>query len=241
MTRPALALKLTRRELNTAVAKATQDLWDSIDLDNIDASWPAILDALIGIIAEAHGQGVEIAEDEYRTARLAAGILGDPPFAPATFRVDDLREALTINGPIALKVALRRRQSRERAIAVAMSRLVGTSTRLAADGARRTTLNMVAADGRSLGWARIPRPGACAFCMMLSTRGGAYKSRESALQTKDGLSYHAHCGCYPEPVFDDNWQPPKHVREAEKLYAETPTNGDAIKSFRAAYEAAQNT
>lgn len=43
-------------------------------------------------------------------------------------------------------------------------------------------------------WRRVPRPGACDFCLMLATRGAVYSSREVALG-RDGRKYHDFCRC----------------------------------------------
>jgi len=41
-------------------------------------------------------------------------------------------------------------------------------------------------------WRRIPEAGACAFCLMLATRGAVYSSARTA---GEGNAYHRHCRC----------------------------------------------
>jgi hypothetical protein len=55
-------------------------------------------------------------------------------------------------------------------------------------------------DGVFRQWRRVPRPGACDFCLMLATRGAAYRTRESALFTEDGRRYHDFCRCTAQLV-----------------------------------------
>lgn len=55
-------------------------------------------------------------------------------------------------------------------------------------------------DANYAGWQRIAEAGACDFCQMLTTRGGAYTSKASAELTSQDLAFHNNCRCYAEPV-----------------------------------------
>lgn len=46
-----------------------------------------------------------------------------------------------------------------------------------------------------LGYRRVPEPGACAFCLMLATRGAVYSSASTA---GGDNRFHAHCRCHPQ-------------------------------------------
>lgn len=60
--------------------------------------------------------------------------------------------------------------------------LAGASQRLIA-GAGRDTIDLnISSDRVLVGYARIPRAGACAFCGLLASRGAVYRSAESAGQ-----------------------------------------------------------
>lgn len=63
--------------------------------------------------------------------------------------------------------------------------------------AGRSTIAMSASRAR-IGYARSPEPGACAWCIMLASRGPVYGTVESA--GGEGNEYHDHCRCVPEPV-----------------------------------------
>lgn len=60
---------------------------------------------------------------------------------------------------------------------------------------RHTVMGNVVTDSRSVGWRRVPNPGACKFCMMLADRGAVYKS--------DSVYFAAHpnCMCGVQPMF----------------------------------------
>lgn len=121
------------------------------------------------------------------------------------------------------------------------------------DSGRDLTMAAVQADRHAIGWARIPKPGACAFCMLMSTRaanGFFYKSAETAGKIPasdifgpdakgDGNSYHPGCRCQVVPVFSKSWEPPQHVQDAVDLYdrvaADERGHGKAT-AFRRAYE-----
>jgi len=58
--------------------------------------------------------------------------------------------------------------------------LAGGMQRLISNGARDTIYDNVMNDRVRVGYARIPRPGCCAFCGLLASRGAAYNSAASA-------------------------------------------------------------
>lgn len=60
------------------------------------------------------------------------------------------------------------------------SLVAGGAQRLIANAGRATIANAALEDRTRVGFARIPRPGCCAFCSMLASRGAAYTSEESA-------------------------------------------------------------
>ena len=58
--------------------------------------------------------------------------------------------------------------------------LAGGMQRLISNGARDTIYDNVMNDRVRVGYARIPRPGCCAFCGLLASRGAAYNTAASA-------------------------------------------------------------
>ncbi|WP_250504848.1 hypothetical protein [Bowdeniella massiliensis] len=52
-------------------------------------------------------------------------------------------------------------------------------------------------------WARVPSLStgkACAFCIMLASRGSIYATQDKALQAQDGTRYHGGCRCRAIPI-----------------------------------------
>jgi hypothetical protein len=73
------------------------------------------------------------------------------------------------------------------AVADAKARLAAATERLVLDAGQQTIVQNVAADRKARGYARIPEPNACAFCLMLATRGAVYKT-DRAGRTSNGRS-----------------------------------------------------
>ena len=102
--------------------------------------------------------------------------------------------------------------------------------------ARSQTEQAVKRDPRPPRWARIPEPDACAFCMMLATRGAVYASAESA---GDGINrYHSRCRCDVVAVHG-RWEYAPEVADALDLYKRVTNNVSGkgkARAFRRAWE-----
>jgi hypothetical protein len=96
------------------------------------------------------------------------------------------------------------------------------------DAARATITDAVATDPEAVGWARVAKPTACAFCRLLTTRGGVYTSETVKFRAHNG------CSCTAEPVFKgQRWEPSAHVRQWRAEYKRAAAmKGDTLKNFR---------
>lgn len=65
------------------------------------------------------------------------------------------------------------------------------------DGSREYLIKSLSNDRREKWVARGVRPGCCAFCAMLASRGFVYWSENSAMRNAIGEQYHPNCHCYP--------------------------------------------
>lgn len=98
------------------------------------------------------------------------------------------------------------------------------------------------ADPAAKRWARVTRPGACSFCLMLAARGARYRTEDTAnfrahnvVDGKGGL-----CRCDVEPLFGDHYEAPAHVRAAAGLWSDVTdglSGADARNAFRRAVAA----
>lgn len=75
---------------------------------------------------------------------------------------------------------------------LARKKLEGVLNRLVLQPGRDTVFETTRRDGT--GYARIPEPGACPFCLMLASRGAVY-TKDTVLQAKSLHKYHDHCRC----------------------------------------------
>lgn len=83
-------------------------------------------------------------------------------------------------------------------LGTALARTEAASQKLVADMNRQTIQRSAIRDPNARGWARFTEPGACAFCVMLSARGGVY--------TEESVKFgsHDHCHCLAGPVWNEN-------------------------------------
>lgn len=109
-------------------------------------------------------------------------------------------------------------------------RLTVMALRLVRDGARNTVVGSVRRDPARPMYRRVAKGGACGFCLMLSSRGAVYPSKDNA---GSGKHWHDRCSCTVEPQFRGESEPP----EVAALYADfsRSTRGlsgaDAVRKF----------
>lgn len=80
----------------------------------------------------------------------------------------------------------------------ALARTEGVAQKLVADMSRDTVKISTDRDPQAHGWARFTEPGACDFCLMLSSRGGVYTSATVRFGSHD------HCHCLAGPIWAEN-------------------------------------
>lgn len=95
----------------------------------------------------------------------------------------------------------------------AEKRLFGVLDRLVTLPARDTVVLNVERDKTA--YARVPEPGACAFCLMLASRGAVYTKATVGAVHK----YHDHCRCLGIEVKRDGSDLPRINRDLEQLWA----------------------
>lgn len=111
--------------------------------------------------------------------------------------------------------------------------LAGFTQRMIADAGRDTISGSAVKDPTRVGWQRIPRAGACAFCALLGSRGAVYKSETTA--GGEGNKYHNHCRCVVAPKFPgaDNDYLNYTEQHFKDLYQETDGIVDGRTNFKA--------
>lgn len=129
---------------------------------------------------------------------------------------------------------------------VEQEQALSTSQRLTLDSGHDEIFAAMDADPKRPRWARVARPDACSFCLMLAARGAVYRSKDSA-----GFQPHTmfegrggDCRCGVEVSFT-SYEPAAHVRAAQSLYSEAtadlPRGADRANAFRRALYAERKT
>lgn len=241
--------------LGAALAQAVRGLWSATSpMSSADAlrSFGSGARVLVDQFAAA---GSVMAGDSYRTARLDAGVT-----APLTLP----RIAAPAPGKVAKELDWMERQRQEiearleqdlaEIEAEILAEAVAAFEKVVADEARQFTVAAVEGDEKAIGFRRVARPDACAWCLALAIRKttrrglaaeqrgpgsfggdkhwGVFKSRASAGQLPEGADqvnrFHFNCHCTVEPIFDASFVPPSWLLAADELYADS----DDFNDFR---------
>lgn len=123
--------------------------------------------------------------------------------------------------------------------------------KLVADAGRGQVEMAVEGDDLALGFARVARPDACAWCLSQAFRRtkdgrlGVYKSRESAGQIPPNEAgeinrFHTNCQCVVVPIFTAEFPLDPHLADMADLYSKATANSkpkELLNDFRRALAA----
>lgn len=249
--------------LTAALVQAIRQLWATLT----PAASPEAMTAFrntVHVLVPQYGQvAAQQALTNYRIARRDAGIQG-------ALRLPSPTPVPALKIDAGLDWAERARESIEAEHAKTLAEIEASILRRTEaamqkalmDEARETTVEAVAGDEMALGYRRVPRPDACAWCLALATRKtsrrglsknfdrygtpgsmggdehwGVYKSRASAGQLPAGNSqinrFHNNCHCAVEPIFSADFVVPGWLSDVAKLYDDT----EDFNHFRRVIEA----
>lgn len=242
-TQAAERHQVGQEALGSLIPAAVLRVWPLLDVHDLRGTLPDFVTALTAIIQQYGRASAVAALDHYRSQRAAAGVPGAAPLRmppdPTTQAVTEaVRGALApLYGPVTPEA--------EKA---ALKALDAEAEKLVLDYGRAAVTETVKEDRQARAWARVPNADACAFCLMLATRGAVYSSARAAGR-KDATtkwadakgyinSFHPNCRCTVEPVFGA-YEPTARTRDAQALWTSS-TKGksgkDAMKAFRRAVE-----
>lgn len=221
----AASAQAAQSGLVTVMAGDLTGAWAAVDVGNLRRSLPNLQLLVAGIVRRYGAASAALAARFYIAQRRAAGITA--PFQPRPAPLPPLPQiAQTVDW------ATQPLWSTSPNLEAAQSNLAASTERLVLDVGRQTITGNVARDRHARAWARITEPGACAFCLMLATRGAVYKSKTADFRT------HTNCRCHAEPVFGV-YEPPARIREAQALYKQSTAGlrGKAVlRAFRQAVD-----
>ena len=166
-----------------------------------------VMEALPPLVAELADVSALIGSSAYDLSREQsdasgrfAALLADPP-------PDEMVQASTkwalftpVNGEAADRQTV-------------TDRLTVMALRLVRDGSRNTVVGSVRRDPARPMYRRVAKGGACGFCLLLSSRGAIYPSKDNA---GSGKHWHDRCSCTIEPQFKGESEP----AEVAALYSD---------------------
>jgi len=204
---------------------AAWSLLDAQDLDRTIARWLRVVLPLIGAQRLTSTQLAASYLVGFRAIELGPGTFA--PRLAGGANAKALITSLTVTGPVSVKMARARGETLERAFGLGQSMSARAGLRFALDGGRETLLESVRADSRALGWARATSGKACAFCLMLASRGPVYSEETVDFAAHDG------CSCTPEPAYSLDAEWPPGAKEARELWDETGSLSDFRREIEA--------
>lgn len=216
-------------------------MWSTLKADNLlDSRWS--LTVMSSALVRQRNSADE-ALFFYNQLRKTV-VPGEPDFLTALATADSQKmlERILATGPYTIlsyiKQGFSPSEAKSRAFAAAASAFADEVLK----GGRTITGDSIAQDSVALGYGRLPKLNACAFCVMLASRGAVY-SKNTVLKTTGrarfgaGKAYHTNCACTMYPVFDREQKIPLATMSAEQEWlnhtTDVPTR-DQLKTFRAA-------
>jgi hypothetical protein len=231
--------------VRAAAARELIDLWSLLNPLDLDATAAAWLRQTLALILRRRTESVQRSTTYYAAFKTAeTGEFGTPHITLPDVPHDPIITSLTVTGPIKVKQLTARGETAMQAARMALPEVTRAATRHVLNGGRGFIEAAVEQDRTALGWARVTDGDPCAFCAMLASRGPAYKSRDSALETDSGQRYHDGCSCVTEPQFHRDQPWPGKAREFSDLWAKSTaghSGGAALNAFRRAYEAQRSS
>jgi hypothetical protein len=220
--------------------------WPQLDPTHVSATMARLVAVVMALIQRYGTASSAHAAAYYKSARTSAGIPG-----PVTVRPAALPSTERVEKSLRWATSGLYREATPATEQAALTKVEGLTQSLVLNMGRETLINAVEDDRKAKGWARVPEPGACSFCLLLATRGAVYKSKETAGPNRRSVrnpvseafkgagefKVHDHCHCHVEPQFSDHYEPTAQVRQARALYAATPygkSPEEARNNFRRA-------
>ena len=237
-----LQRRLTRRHsgtqtrIKTAARAELMRIWRrTFDLSDLDMSWQMFSAQAMPVILANRDRSTEAAAAYVTRFRQAARVSGAATVvrAPA-MDIDRMRRGLEYTGKIVVARSLARGMTPEQAVQRGMVASVNSAEQWVHEGGRETAARSFDDDPQSEGWQRVATSDdPCAFCLLMESRGPAYRSQSTA-----EFEAHVNCGCEVEGVYGA-WEPTRRQLETDRLYraATEDVRGTRprLRAFESAY------
>jgi hypothetical protein len=235
---------------NQAVKEVVEDLWPLVKpLAPFDQylGWLRLMAQLLERYRRSAVEAAAVSYNELRRQQTEQVVTYQLPEVELGVSPKMLA-SLMATGPGRMRQLLKQGYAPEQAHRDALPLLSGVVTRQTLDAAREAVDLAVRDDEEAIGWARVTRPKACAFCLMMASRGAVYLSEQSATKVVGqrgrprgsrglGDAYHDDDRCIAVPVFSNDQGLPDLNRQLEQTWIDS-TRGlsgkEALAAFRAA-------
>jgi hypothetical protein len=229
-------VRATQLQLRKQMLAQILRSWPALNFDHLDQTWPAWLEAMQQTLIGYHQQLAAQSSLLYRgTRQLEVGDPG-PTLLAAPPTEDWTRKALGYAAPGVWEQRMRAGDDRQQAEKTALVSTLGTSTRIALDGARQTVLDAAETDTNKVRFFRVTDGDPCYFCALLASRGAVYRS---AFNAGDGNTYHNDCGCTVGVTFKSGHKVDPVSQQAAEIYDTVShlSGKERINAFRRAWDA----
>ena len=165
---------------STAAQRSVQVVWADLAGPDGDVPMKELLSKMTQIIENAHGSVTVLGSDVFKAQAQNLGITPKIVASPNP-------PASQIESVVGWATSTDKK----------MENLQGATDRIVKQAYRDVVQNSAIASGA--GWARVPSGAkTCAFCLILASRGGVYRSKYAAeFIDQYGHKYHAGCDCVP--------------------------------------------
>lgn len=233
---------VTQLALSSALLAALRKLWPVVKPAQLAETFPTYRQGVSAVVGKFSLASISLSGDYYEALREDAGVTAPfrlPSIDPLS---DEQIQAYldTVVGDLASPAEFLAEFT-----AGIQQKVEAASQKVVADAGRAMVMGALEGDSAATGFARVARPGACAFCLLLAIRGAVYKSRATAGQLPPNTlgqvnRYHDNCNCGVEPLFDGDYQLPPHILAAQETFNDATARtrkGQHLNAFRRALAA----
>lgn len=176
-----------------------------------DSAWAGLVDALHSLIWESRRESAVLARQFFDGQQARFSDQSPQPINLPSYRREWLERSLEPQ---------RARLVVEDTPEGALTEVSEIAMKDTEDAGRKTIVRAVEDSSVAMRWARVLTGREnCGFCIMLASRGAAYRSEDSAGGEGSSRTFHKGCDCKVVPVFDlEDWPGLEASREAEKIY-----------------------
>ena len=206
--------------LETLANRDLVRVWRSLDVGDAAAATRLLLPQVRDVVTAYAELSATAAADFYETNRQLAGVSGDFVARPAGTAPTGQIDALT-------RWSVTPIWSDDPRTGAALARLAGGAQRLIRKAERDTIYENGQRDDLLMGWVRVAQGDACAFCLMLASRGAVYTSREAA-----GDGYHDNCRCETRPIYSPDEVPQENRDLQDEWDTVTAGEEDQLAAWR---------